>query len=150
MEALTEKLHDLIQPLCAEQSLILVAVALQGVANARTLRVTADTEEGITLKQCKMLSNEISDLLFRKEVIAGNYRIEVSSPGLTKPLEHPFEYRRNLNRDLKVQYRDGGEMREVVGKLVEFGDNVITLEMKKEQIEISVDQIEKAVVKLKW
>ena len=150
MDTLTEQLHDMIQPLCEEQGLILVGVALHGVANARTLRITADTEAGITLKQCKVLSNEISDLLFRKELIAGNYRIEVSSPGLNKPLEHPFEYRRNLNRDLKVSFVQDGESREVVGKLIELSDAAITLELKKERIVVALDQIEKAVVKLKW
>ena len=150
MEDFKEKLFNLIKPICELNNIFLYGVELKGSHKNRLIRVTVDTEEGVTLNECQLLNREISDLFFRKDVIKTEYRLEVTSPGINKPLQYPFEYHRNIGRDLKVSYNKNGMIKEIIGKLVGYNEKNITLENSNEKIIIAVEDIKKAIIKLQW
>ena len=129
----------------------LIDVSIHGHNKKQNVKVIADTENGITLNECQKLSQEISDIIFRKDLIDGEYRLDVSSPGLDKTLQFDYEFKRNIGRNLIVSYYDGeNKLKEVTGEMIEYNDNQICLKKKEQLIEIKQDKIKNAKIKLKW
>ncbi len=147
---LQSELGSLIRPIVEQSDAFLLDVHLGGSYRRPHLKVTVDTEKGVTLQECQAISRQISDLLFRKDLLQKDYRLEVSSPGLKKPLERPFEFRRNIGRNLRVTYFKDDRIEEVVGELKKYDENEIELVAGRESVHIALKDIEKAVVKLKW
>ena len=150
MDHFEDRIYKLIEPVCASEGIYLYSASLHGTGKNRTIKVIVDTESGVTLNQCQQLSQKISDVFYRKEVFQGEYRLEVSSPGINKPLERPFEYKRSIGRMLNVQYHEGGNVKSVSGELISFDGDSITLDIEKNMIVIPLSNIEKAKIQLKW
>jgi ribosome maturation factor RimP len=150
METIEEKLFRLIEPLCKTNNIYLHNIEIKGSHRNIIITVTVDTESGITLNICQSLSREISDLLEQKDFIEDNYRLEVTSPGIDKALEHPFEYRRNIGRDVKVTYFQDNTIKEFTGKLINYNEKDLTFEMERERIIIPLDKIKNVKIKLRW
>lgn len=149
-EVLRKKLEEVITPICKELNMYLFDVQLKGDRRQLLLRIFADTESGITLGECQKLSEEISDIIFRENLIAQDFRLEVSSPGINKPLQFPYEYRRNIGRKLHVVFDENGIRKEVNGELTAYMENTIKLKTGKNLLVIPVNEIQKANVKLNW
>jgi ribosome maturation factor RimP len=148
---LNTKLVEHIQSICERLNYILIDVTSQGHKNKQNIKVVADTESGITIDECKDLSREISDIIFRKDLVESDYQLIVTSPGLDKPLERDYEFRRNIGKDLVVDYVDiSDEIKEFTGELTDFDNDYIHLKNKKNDIKIGLNAIKKARVKLKW
>ena len=150
MGSIEDKLFKLIQPLCDEEKIFLEDISLQGDSRNKLVKIIVDTESGVTLYECQSLSKKISDIFFRKDLFQGNYRLEVSSPGTDKPLEKPFEFRRNVGKNLIVHYLKDGEIKSITGELLDYDDNKISVQQKKDIVSISLSDIDEAKVKLKW
>jgi len=150
MGNIEEKLYKLIQPLCDKEGIFLEDLSLHGGGKNRLVRVIVDTESGITLSQCQILSRKISDIFFRKDMFQGDFRLEVSSPGTTKPLRKSFEFRRSIGKELNVNYCKDDEIKSITGELLAFDGDKITVHQKNADISISLSDIEEAKIKLKW
>ncbi len=151
MKDMVSKIRELIQPLFDEEYLHLVDLELHGGVGNRVLKIYADTEQGITLREITQLTRQIRDLLDMSDVLEGRYRLEVSSPGIDHPLERTWEFRKNLGRMLRVIYFSGEEeTREVVGTLSGVDAERIILTGENREITIPRNQIKKAKVYLKW
>jgi ribosome maturation factor RimP len=103
-----------------------VEVVLAEVVGGSTLRVFIDHPEGITLALCERVTKELGDLRER-------YSLEVSSPGVERPLTKPAHFRRFVGRRARVRLRDAhqpegaGSLRNLTGELVGASDSEITL-----------------------
>ena len=150
MHDLEEKIYALILPLCRAENIYLHAVSVSGGGRNTIIRVVVDTDKGVTLGECQTLSGKISDILYQKDTVKGAYRLEVSSPGVNKPLEHDFEYQRNIGKQLTVNYVDDKGEYTVSGELLAFNDNLIVLRSEAGEAEIPRAAINKAKIKLKW
>lgn len=150
MENSEDKARSIISDICEERNIFLLKADIIGGARNRRVRIICDTEPGITINQCRQLGGAIQDMFLRKDIFADGYEIEVSSPGVDKPLEHAFEYKRNIGRELNVEYDATDEIKHAVGKLVAFDGSVLTLEAKKDTFEIPMAAIKHAKIKLKW
>ena len=150
MGNIEEELYKLIQPLCDEEGTYLEDLSLHGGGKNRLIQVIVDTESGITLSQCQILSRKISDIFFRKDMFQGDYRLEVSSPGTNKTLIKSFEFRRSIGKELNVNYRKDDEVKSITGELLAFDGDKITVQQKNADISISLSDIEEVKIKLKW
>ncbi len=145
------KLITHIQSICDDLEYILVDVSVHGYKNKQNIKVTVDTVKGIGLDQCRDFSREISDIIFRKNLIHGDYRLIVTSPGIEKPLEQDYEFKRNIGKKLAVNYiTETQESMEIVGELIRYDGENIGLKVGKNEVNIAVNKIKKAKIKLKW
>ncbi|MEJ2635674.1 MAG: ribosome maturation factor RimP [Calditrichia bacterium] len=144
------KIRDLIQPLFQNTSMFLVDIELRGGRNNQVLSVYADTEAGITMEEITELTRNIEDVLDINDPIPGHYRLEVSSPGTNRPLIEPWQFRKNIGRNLRILFETEEGRKDYIGTLKSANENDIVLQLKKEEITIPLSQIVKAVVKLKW
>ena len=91
--ALQQSLYTLMEPSVSEQGYELVAVELTTVEGRRTLRVSIDKPGGIVVEDCTRINRALSTILDVEDPLDGAYDLEVSSPGLERPIQklHDFE-----------------------------------------------------------
>ncbi|RMH87330.1 MAG: ribosome maturation factor RimP [Calditrichaeota bacterium] len=150
MDPLVEKIREILQPIFDREQVYLVDMELRGNRGNQVLRILADTEQGITLEEITRLTREINDALDMYDPIPGSYRLEVSSPGLDRPLQHLWQFRRNIGRELKVLYEESGERKKVIGALVAADEEQIVLQVAGEELSIPRSAIAQAKVRVKW
>ncbi|MBT9499390.1 MULTISPECIES: ribosome maturation factor RimP [Zoogloea] len=109
----------------------------------RLMRVFIDSPNGITVDDCATVSNQLTRIF---EVENVDYdRLEVSSPGLDRPLRKPADFERFAGQEVQVRIRMPiANQRNFAGVLQGLKDNVVTLETEKGSMEIPFEEIEKA------
>jgi len=143
-------IKELAQPLIEEKNVELIDFELKGKPGNQVLRFFIDTESGVTLNLCKDISREISDYLDRKDLIPGKYRLEVSSPGLDRPLKNWKDFRRNVNRKVKIVFKNENE-KEVSQTGIIISVNETEVQIKNEEtITIALDNIVSAKIEPVW
>ena len=150
MDQTLAKIKALIEPVMAEQGIFRVDVELRGQRGSRFLGVYADTVSGITMAEITRLTREINDLLDMHDLIEGKYLLEVSSPGVNRPLKQLWEFQKNIGRMLRVVYKIDDEELEAVGMLVSADEASLVLKVKKDEVRIPLTSIVTARVQLKW
>ncbi len=146
-----ERLREIAEKECEAHNLYVVEAFVKGDLKNPVFQIFADSESGITLEQCTILSRKIRDELDMDESIIGNYRLDVSSPGLTRPLVQDFQFKKNLNRDLVVKVNDeDGKKKKHQGKLLGFDSDKIEIQTSEGILEIDRKSIDQAKVKLAW
>lgn len=131
IEALCEKL---VMPILEKRSFELVDVEYVKEGSNYYLRVYADKEGGITINDCVDVSRELNPLLdpYEKE-FKENYILEVSSPGLLRPLKKDKDFQRNLGEMIEMKLfkpLEGSKIKELEAELVEFDTKTITVLME--------------------
>ncbi len=86
-ESVLKEIERLIEPVLAEMGIDLVDMEYRSGQGRRVLRIYADRPTGINLDDCAMVSREIGNLLDVKDLLQQHYVLEVSSPGLNRPLK---------------------------------------------------------------
>lgn len=124
----------------------LVDAELVSGGRTPTLRVYIDSPEGITVDDCADVSRQVSAILDVEDPIPGSYTLEVSSPGLDRPLVTPDDFRKRLNETVKLKLRrpDASGRRNFTGQLVEVKGDAVVVEVDKEKFELAFDVIERA------
>jgi len=110
-------IRDLLEPTIKHMGYDLYGLDQSG-QSGRTLRISIDREEPITIEDCERVSRVAGPLLDRANLIAGRYDLEVSSPGAERPLRSQEEYQRFSGSRVNVRYRLGTSESVVEGQLV--------------------------------
>jgi len=135
MEPLKQKVLKIATEKAKEQGVHLVELTLTGAERTKIL-LLIDSEEGLTIDQCTSFSRANTQELDLLTELDAGYVIEVSSPGLDRPLQFPFQYKKNVGRKLRVTLEDGEEAE---GEILQASDEGFTLKLpgmkKKEFIE---------------
>ncbi len=150
-EAFIEEIKNHIAPALDHQQAELVEIELKGRSGNQVLRIFVDSEGGITLGQCEKISREISDILDQKDVFSGKYRLEVSSPGTDRPLKNYKDFRKNLNRQVQLNYFDqNGERRSITGRICNVNEEHVFIADKDAEFQISIEKIQTGKVITAW
>ena len=97
------------------------------------LRAYIDKPGGINVEDCEVVSRELSDILDEKDYIDEAYILEVSSPGLGRPLKKEKDFARSIGKEVEIRtYRMVDKQKEFTGILVEYDNNSVTIEMEDE------------------
>jgi ribosome maturation factor RimP len=124
----------------------LVDVELAGGGRSPTLRVYIDSPVGITVDDCADVSRQLSAIFDVEDPLPGSYTLEVSSPGLDRPLVKPEDFRKRLGSTVKLKLRRPDETgrRNFTGSLIEVSDNGVVVEVDKERFDLPYAAIERA------
>lgn len=145
-----KEIRELIKPICDKLQVHLIDIELRGKVNNQVLSIFADTEDGITMDQITELTHEVEDVLDIRDPLPGKYRLEVSSPGIRRPLKQLWQFRKNRGNTLRVLFDSEEGRRDFIGILKEVNEQAIVLQLKKQDIRIPLSQIVKAQIKLNW
>jgi len=143
MNKLTNIVENYLQP-------ELILVDIQEDTRGNYIRVIIDAERAVTLDETTELSKKLRDDEEFGSRFPNGFRLEVSTPGLDQPLEHPFQYRKNKDRQLKVTIMEGDQSRTITGKVMEADDTCVTLMKSGQEINLTYDQIKSAKVKISF
>jgi len=99
---ITEQIKELVAPYLSENGVDLVEITYRREQGGMTLRLLVDTPEGIKIAECEDLNKYLGELLDKEEVIGEHYLLEVSSPGLDRPIKTDRDFERALGKDLEV------------------------------------------------
>lgn len=137
------------------RGLVLVELKRRGERGSTVIEIIVDAETAdVTLDQLADVNRWAGDLFDEiEEELPSRYRIEVSTPGLSRPLEHHWQYRKNVGRLMKVSFRDETDtVRSDLFRLVDVAGTTLVLAPKSrrkgegESMTVELDRIVKAVV----
>jgi len=141
--------EELVTPILNEKNLELVDIEYVKEGKNWFLRVYIDKEGGVDIVECGEVSEQLSEKLDEKDPIKDPYFLEVSSPGVERPLKTKEDFLKNLDKNVFVKlYQPIDGEKEFEGILKEFDGNTVIIEYKvktrKKQVEIPYDKIAKA------
>lgn len=102
MSKIEQIAKDLVMPVLEKNNFELVDVEYKKEGSHWYLRVYIDKEGGITLDDCQLVSEYLSDRLDEVDPIEHSYILEVSSPGLDRPLKKPRDFERNIGKEIEI------------------------------------------------
>lgn len=132
-----EILYDISMPILNKYNFQFVDVEYKKEGGQWYLRLFIDKEGGINIDDCQLVSEILSDKLDEIDPIDHSYILEVSSPGIDRPLKTERDYKRNLNKELEVKFYnsyDGKKTIEAI--LLDYDDEKVKLDYKGKEIEI--------------
>ncbi|MGP1434284.1 MAG: ribosome maturation factor RimP [Catonella sp.] len=127
-ETYEKKAEALILPIITKNNYELVDVEFVKEGSNWFLRAYVDKEGGFTVNDCEKVSREFSDLLDEEDFIEESYILEVSSPGLGRPLKKGKDFERSLGEEVEVKlYKAVEEQKEFSGTLDAYDEMTVTL-----------------------
>jgi ribosome maturation factor RimP len=146
-----QRVEALISPIIQEQGLELVDVEYVKEGAHWYLRIYIDKEEGVDIDDCTNVSHSVSEVLDRDNTISQAYMLEVSSPGLERPLKKDEDFQRFASRLVRVLTIEPYEgYQEFTGYLVGLVEGAIVLEYENETIKIPRALVEQANLALEF
>ena len=122
-------------PIMEEHQFELVDVEGGKEAGTWYLRAYVDKEGGISVDDCEIVSRRLSDWLDKEDFITESYILEVSSPGLGRPLKKEKDFARSLGKDVDVKlYRARDKRKDFTGVLKAYDEQTVTIEEEGEEL----------------
>ncbi|MCF2681385.1 MAG: ribosome maturation factor RimP [Dorea sp.] len=130
-EVYEQKTEEILQPIVEEHGFELVDVEYVKEGSNWYLRAYIDKPGGITVNDCETVSRKLSDILDEKDYIDDAYILEVSSPGLGRPLKKEKDFKRSLGEEVEIRtYRMIEKQKEFTGILRAYDETTVTIEME--------------------
>lgn len=149
---MTSASHDLLQqviePVVVSEGLDLEQLDLSQAGRRSRLRIMVDADGGVDLDRCAEVSRHISKALDDSDVMGDRpYTLEVSSPGVSRPLTLPRHWSRATGRLVRAVLHDGGD---VTGRVVSAGDTSAVLDVDGATRELAYTDVRKAKVQVEF
>lgn len=149
--SVAESIEELVTPVIHENRLELVDVEYKKEGKNWFLRIYIDKEGGVTVDDCTRVSREIEDLIDVEEVVPSSYVLEVSSPGLDRPLKREKDFLRFKGKRAHVTtYTPIHEQKSFKGTIRDFQDDTLFLDIDSQPVEIPKSQIAKARLEIEF
>ena len=150
--AISDQITQLITPLVQAQGLFLEDVQIVSPGKHRIVTCIVDGPQSLNLDQVTAISRSISELLDQATFMGDTpFTLEVTSPGVDRPLTLPRHFQKNIQRLLKVVQLNGTV---VTGRIIAATDEVITLSVPdkkaEKEIAIALSEIKRAVVEVEF
>ena len=150
-ETVIGAITSLVMPVLQEMDLELVDVLYRRESSGWVLRLVIDKEDGVTLENCTAVSREVSHLLDIEDIIEQAYSLEVSSPGLDRPLKSIGDFQRFTGRKAKVTTKEPIEGNQVfIGRINKVEDELIIMEVGQQELRIPFSEIAKARLEVEF
>ena len=141
-----KRVETIIAPTLQDMGFDLVRVRISG-AQRRPLQIMAERlDDGtMTVEDCAAISRAVSTLLDGEDPIKGSYTLEVSSPGLDRPLTRPKDYTRFAGLEAKIELREPMDgQRRFRGRIAGLADDQVQLDTEDTRVAIPYADIERA------
>jgi ribosome maturation factor RimP len=145
--SVSQSVMEAIAPILKGENLELVDVEYKKAGKSWVLRVFIDKPGGITLADCQRMSHQIEDKIEVEDLVSSAYVLEVSSPGLDRPLKKSRDFLRYKGKDVKIHtFVPVNGKRDFSGTIIDFKEEHVHLEMAGENFVIHLDKISKATL----
>jgi ribosome maturation factor RimP len=120
-------IKELTQPIVEQRNMFLVDIELKHQKMPEIWVLVDSEEDGVDLGKCSEISRELGVLMEESDLISGSFRLNVSSPGLSRPLSDIRQYKKNIGRLAKVKYKQDEEYLTAEGVIDLAGDELFTV-----------------------
>ena len=140
--SLISKIEELAQPIVSTQGAYLIDVKNRWEGRQQLIEIFVDTDEGVTIDLCAQISRQLIQTIDNSDIMRSPYRLQVSSPGIDRPLKFSRQYQKHIGRQLSIQYNLDGSILRLMGELIETTDRHITIRLNDGTIKkINRDEI---------
>ena len=140
-----KKLNELLQPLVEDLGYEFVGLEYNSNPKHSVLRIYIDREDGVGIEDCETVSRETAALLDVKDPIRSHYNLEVSSPGLARPLFTPAHFKEFAGNEAQINLfapQDG--RRKFSGAILSADENSVSIDQDGSEVTLDFDNIAKA------
>ncbi|MCI8534763.1 MAG: ribosome maturation factor RimP [Hungatella sp.] len=147
-ETYEAKTEAFLLPLVEQHHFELVDVEYVKEGSSWYLRAYIDKEGGIAIGDCEMISRILSDWLDKEDFISDSYILEVSSPGLGRPLKKEKDFVRSIGKEVEVKlYHAKDKQKDFTGILTEYDKDTVTIELE-DASRVTFERREIALIRL--
>ena len=147
-KSIEKTIEEIVLPIVDKNKFELIDVEYIKEAGHYYLRVYIDKEGGIGLNDCKMVSEELSEMLDKIDPIKENYFLEISSPGIDRPLKKDNDFERYKGRDVELKlYKALDGQKQFEGQLVGLFEGIIKIKTDKDEI-LEFNKKEVSIIRL--
>ena len=140
-----QKLNELLQPLVEDLGFEFIGLEYNPNPKHSVLRIYIDHENGVGIQDCETVSRETAALLDVKDPIRSHYNLEVSSPGLARPLFTPAHYSEFTGYEVQINmYAPQDGRRKFSGPILSAGESSVNIEQDGSEVTLEYDNIAKA------
>ncbi|HEX7372114.1 MAG TPA: ribosome maturation factor RimP [Thermodesulfobacteriota bacterium] len=144
-ENLLQEVREVVEPILESQGFELVDLEYQRESQGWVLRIYLDREGGVSLEDCAGISHEVGAILEVKDLIPSSYILEVSSPGLARPLKKPEDFNKFRNQMVKIKlYEPFDGRKNFKGTLLGLEGDRVRVEVEQQVYELPLQRIAKA------
>ena len=147
MAKIADKVFLIINPIVIDMGYELLGIEYVASGKHSVLRLYIDCEKGIRVNDCEIVSRQVSSIMDVEDLISGQYNLEVSSPGIERPLFVVEHYQRFLGHDVRLRtYRPIDGKRNFTGCIGSVGETNNTIELITDlgPVTLDISLIEKA------
>jgi len=146
MNFFDEKIKDIANSIIEKNGFFLIDFILRGNEKNRVIEIFIDGERNISAEDCAKINRELNAVIEAQNLIESNYRLDVSSPGIDRPLIYLRQYSKHLNRKFDISYNQNNDIKKLTGKLIDVSGEDLTFLSDNKQIIINFNNIKKATV----
>ncbi|MBX3008762.1 MAG: hypothetical protein KF816_12135 [Melioribacteraceae bacterium] len=139
-------IHAKIEEIVEQNGFLLIDVIHRGDAHLKIIEVYIDGARGINTDDCMKVSRIIEEMIDTEKLIVGNYRLDVSSPGVDRPLKYLAQYSKHINRSFELELLSEGLPKYSKAKLLRVDGEDLFFIVKDSEIKINFNEIKKAKV----
>lgn len=151
MAELLENIRALLLRVAEEAGAFVVDVAVRNERGGKLVQAFVDTDKGITIDECAEISRELGRRIDQGNLIQTSYRLEVSSPGIDKPVRLLRQYPKNVGRRFKIMVHGSDPPRPLIGTLKGVDGERLEFETDAgETVTIDFSKIIESKVELPW
>ena len=161
MTALPSHVQELADRVATGHGVEVLELALRGQGRGRVLSVVLDAEEPVEADVVELVSKDLSRALDEADPVAGSYTLEVSTPGLSRPLQTGRDFRRQRGHEVAVvrgrapgpegaDDTDGDGTTSIQGVVVDADDQAVVLEVGGSQVRVPLSEVVRGKVVLPW
>jgi len=148
---LLESIRELIEPIILSEGMELIDIEYLRESRGWILRFYIDKEGGVTLNHCSHLSEQIGDLVEVKDLIPHNFILEVSSPGLNRPLKKEKDFITYVGETIKVKtIKPIDQKKNFQGTLLGYKEGKVMISSDNQEIHIPFSIISKANIQYQF
>jgi len=150
--ALPSHVQELADRVASGHGVEVLELDLRGQGRGRVLSVVLDAEEPVEADVVELVSKELSRALDEADPVAGRYTLEVSTPGLSRPLHTRRDFRRQRGHEVSIVRATAPdpEASPVQGTVVDVDEEAVVLEVDGEQVRVPLSEVVRGKVVLPW
>ncbi len=138
---LKSEIEQIVEPILAQEGFELVEIKLSRYKKNFRLQIFVDSDHGVTLDECSHLSRLVGTALDTDDVIESRYILELSSPGLDRPLHNQRDFQRCIGKDVKIEIIDEDDNDIVTGTLKTMEDDILCLSGEKGEVKVPLTKV---------
>ncbi|MBE0539429.1 MAG: hypothetical protein IH620_06925 [Ignavibacterium sp.] len=146
MDIIKENIVRISNEIAEKLNFFVIDINFRGDNRKKIIEVFVDAEKNIDADNLAEISREINSVIEEKDIIQQAYRLDVSTPGVDRPLKFLKQFPKHINRNFEVTYKTGDEARTITGKLLSVEREELTFLSDKKEVLIEFKNITTAKV----